>query len=107
MTDPMCASSVERPHQIGNGVVVVVPDLFVFGVADERQRKVVGIPSKEEFRRPVGDVPTGGEVTLVTQYGLDSIQFAKRSDLERDRAQTQRLLSMSSALHSLCLTQDQ
>jgi hypothetical protein len=42
-----------------------------------------------------------------SQYGLDPIQLAERSDVEGHRAETQRLLAIASLINAPRFTQDQ
>jgi hypothetical protein len=77
------------------------------GVTDEDQRQVVGIPSKEEFRCAVDYLPTGRKEAMASQYGLNPIQLASRSDVEGNRPETQRLLAMASLMNTPRFTKDQ
>jgi hypothetical protein len=101
------ASNVQRINQIDNRSVIFRSERLVLGVTDEDQRQVVGIPSKEEFRCAVGYLPTRRKEVTASQYGLDPIQLANRTDVEGNRPETQRLLAMASLMKTPRFTKDQ
>src|SRR5665213_431221 len=92
--------------QISNGPVIVGSKRFVFGVADEHQRQIVGISSADEFRCAIGKLTTRGKKIMTSQNRFDPTHLADRSDVERNRPETQRLLA-SVSVNAPRFTEDQ